>query len=89
MAVSAYQADDVADRRQEGVLDIQFATPNVNYTKTNFTSSNFSIRRAAAGGSRPMSRIWAMSPASTANISPAPLQGFIRASSTPTRAPMA
>ena len=44
MAVSAYQADDVADRRLEGVRDIQFATPSVNYTKTNFTSSNFSIR---------------------------------------------
>jgi outer membrane receptor protein involved in Fe transport len=44
MAVSAFQADDIAGRRIEGVRDIQFATPNVNYTKNNFTSSNFSIR---------------------------------------------
>jgi outer membrane receptor protein involved in Fe transport len=44
MAISAFQADDVGARRLEGVRDIQFATPNVNYTKNNFTSSNFSIR---------------------------------------------
>jgi outer membrane receptor protein involved in Fe transport len=44
MAVSAFQADDITARRMEGVRDIQFATPNVNYTKNNFTSSNFSIR---------------------------------------------
>jgi outer membrane receptor protein involved in Fe transport len=44
MAVSAFQADDIEDHRIEGVRDIQFATPNVNYTKNNFTSSNFSIR---------------------------------------------
>jgi outer membrane receptor protein involved in Fe transport len=44
MAVSAFQAGDIAGRRIEGVRDIQFATPNVNFTKNNFTSSNFSIR---------------------------------------------
>ncbi|HEX2762065.1 MAG TPA: TonB-dependent receptor plug domain-containing protein, partial [Rhizomicrobium sp.] len=44
MAVSAFQAGDIGARRIEGVRDIQFATPNVNYTKNNFTSSNFSIR---------------------------------------------
>jgi len=44
MAVSAFQTGDIAARRIEGVRDIQFATPNVNYTKNNFTSSNFSIR---------------------------------------------
>ncbi len=44
MAVTAFQASDLAARRIEGVRDIQFATPNVNYTKNNFTSSNFSIR---------------------------------------------
>jgi iron complex outermembrane receptor protein len=32
MAVSAFQADDIADHRLEGVRDIQFATPNINYT---------------------------------------------------------
>jgi iron complex outermembrane receptor protein len=44
MAVTAFQAGDIAARRIEGVRDIQFATPGVNYTKNNFTSSNFSIR---------------------------------------------
>ncbi|MBV9549579.1 MAG: TonB-dependent receptor [Alphaproteobacteria bacterium] len=44
MAVSAFQAGDIESRRLQGVRDIQFATPNVNYTKNNFTSSNFSIR---------------------------------------------
>src|SRR3569833_2872707 len=44
MAITAFQASDIDDRRVEGVRDIQFATPNVNYSKNNFTSSNFSIR---------------------------------------------
>ena len=44
MAVSAFTADDIAARRLEGVRDIQFATPGVNFSKNNFTSSNFSIR---------------------------------------------
>jgi iron complex outermembrane recepter protein len=44
MAVTAFQAADISQRRIEGVRDIQFATPSVNYTKNNFTSSNFSIR---------------------------------------------
>ena len=44
MAISAFQAGEIAGRRIEGVRDIQFATPNVNFTKNNFTSSNFSIR---------------------------------------------
>jgi len=44
MVMTAFQANVLAARRIEGVRDIQFATPNVNYTKNNFTSSNFSIR---------------------------------------------
>lgn len=44
MAVTASQSSDITRRRIEGVRDIQFATPNVNYAKNNFTSSNFSIR---------------------------------------------
>jgi iron complex outermembrane receptor protein len=44
MAVTAFQASDLTARRIEGVRDIQFATPGVNYTKNQFTSSNFSIR---------------------------------------------
>ena len=44
MAVTAFQAGDIARRRIEGVRDIQFATPGVTYTKNQFTSSNFSIR---------------------------------------------
>ncbi len=44
MALSAFQSDDVIGRRMEGVRDVQFAVPNVNYAKNNFASSNFSIR---------------------------------------------
>jgi outer membrane receptor protein involved in Fe transport len=44
MAVTAFTAADIGRRHIEGVRDIQFATPNVNYAKNNFTSSNFSIR---------------------------------------------
>jgi hypothetical protein len=33
MAVSAFQAGDIAGRRIEGVRDIQFATPSVNFTR--------------------------------------------------------
>lgn len=44
MAVTAFQGDEIVSRRLDEVRDIQFATPSVNFTKNNFTSSNFSIR---------------------------------------------
>ncbi len=44
MAVSAFASADIVERRLNGVRDIQFAAPAVNFTKSNFSSSNFSIR---------------------------------------------
>src|ERR1700742_1234452 len=44
IAVTAYTAQDMAAHQVNGFKDIQFSTPNVSYTKTNFTSSNFQIR---------------------------------------------
>jgi iron complex outermembrane recepter protein len=44
IAVTAYTAADMAAHQVNGFKDIQFSTPNVSYTKTNFTSSNFQIR---------------------------------------------
>jgi iron complex outermembrane receptor protein len=44
IAVTAYSAKDLAAHQVNTFKDIQFSTPNVYYSKTNFTSSNFQIR---------------------------------------------
>jgi outer membrane receptor protein involved in Fe transport len=44
IAISAFTASDLAERQITQYKDIQFATPSVNFTKTNFTAANFSIR---------------------------------------------
>ena len=44
IAVTAYTAADLAAHQVNGFKDIQFSTPNVYYSKTNFTGSNFQIR---------------------------------------------
>jgi iron complex outermembrane recepter protein len=44
IAVTAYSAQDLAAHQVNQFKDIQFSTPNVYYSKTNFTSSNFQIR---------------------------------------------
>jgi outer membrane receptor protein involved in Fe transport len=44
IAVSAFTSQDLQDHQIEQFKDLQFDTPNVNYTKTNFTASNFQIR---------------------------------------------
>ncbi len=44
IAVTAYTAQDLAAHQVNQFKDIQFSTPNVYYSKTNFTSSNFQIR---------------------------------------------
>jgi outer membrane receptor protein involved in Fe transport len=44
IAVTAFSAQDLEDHQITQFKDLQFATPNVNYTKSNFTASNFQIR---------------------------------------------
>ncbi len=44
IAVTAYSAQDLAAHQVNGFKDIQFSTPNVSYTKANFTGTNFQIR---------------------------------------------
>jgi outer membrane receptor protein involved in Fe transport len=44
IAVTAYTAQDLAAHQVNQFKDIQFSTPGVYYSKTNFTSSNFQIR---------------------------------------------
>ncbi len=44
IAVSAFTTKDLEERQITQFKDLQFATPNVNYTKSNFTASNFQIR---------------------------------------------
>ncbi|HTO40384.1 MAG TPA: TonB-dependent receptor [Rhizomicrobium sp.] len=44
IAVTAYSAEDLAAHQVNEFKDIQFSTPNVSYTKGNFTGSNFQIR---------------------------------------------
>jgi iron complex outermembrane receptor protein len=44
IAVTAYTSADLAAHQVNGFKDIQFSTPNVYYSKTNFTGSNFQIR---------------------------------------------
>src|SRR5277367_3028262 len=42
--VSAFSAEDLAAHQITMAKDLQFATPNVTYTKTNFSGDDFSIR---------------------------------------------
>ncbi len=42
--MTAYSAQDLAAHQVNGFKDIQFSTPNVTYTKANFTGTNFQIR---------------------------------------------
>ncbi|MBV9989748.1 MAG: TonB-dependent receptor [Alphaproteobacteria bacterium] len=44
IAVTAYTSQDLAAHQVNGFKDIQFSTPNVSYTKANFTGTNFQIR---------------------------------------------
>jgi outer membrane receptor protein involved in Fe transport len=44
IAVTAYNAEDIAAHQLTQFKDLQFSTPNVTYTKGNFTGSNFQIR---------------------------------------------
>jgi len=44
IAVTAYTAKDLAAHQVNTFKDIQFSTPNVSYTKANFTGTNFQIR---------------------------------------------
>ncbi|HVU19262.1 MAG TPA: TonB-dependent receptor [Rhizomicrobium sp.] len=44
IAVTAYSSQDLAAHQVNGFKDIQFSTPNVSYTKANFTGTNFQIR---------------------------------------------
>ncbi len=48
IAVSAFGADQLEKSGIEGASDIQFALPNVTFTKTNFTSQSFQIRGVGA-----------------------------------------
>jgi outer membrane receptor protein involved in Fe transport len=54
IAVSAYSAQDLAAHQIQQFKDLQFSTPNVSFTKTNFTGADFQIRGigiAAVAGS--------------------------------------
>jgi outer membrane receptor protein involved in Fe transport len=44
IAVTAYSSKDLAAHQVNQFKDIQFSTPNVSYTKANFTGTNFQIR---------------------------------------------
>ncbi len=44
IAVTAFDANAIEVRQIESFTDLQFATPNVSFSKTNFTASNFQIR---------------------------------------------
>jgi iron complex outermembrane recepter protein len=44
ISVSAFGAEQLEKSGIEGAADIQFALPNVTFTKTNFTSQSFQIR---------------------------------------------
>ena len=44
IAVSAFNAEALELQQITTFSDLQFTAPNVNFTKTNFTGSNFSIR---------------------------------------------
>lgn len=44
ISITAYSAQDLAAHQVEQFKDLVFSTPNVSYTKGNFTGSNFQIR---------------------------------------------
>ena len=44
IAITAYTAQDLAAHQVDQFKDIQFSTPNVSYTKGNFSGSDFQIR---------------------------------------------
>ena len=44
ISVSAFNADALEEQQIENASDLQQSLPNVTYTKTNFTSSSFTIR---------------------------------------------
>ena len=44
IAITAFDEAAMQARQIVGVSDLRYTAPNVNYTKTNFTSSNFQIR---------------------------------------------
>jgi outer membrane receptor protein involved in Fe transport len=44
ISVTAYNSADIAAHQINEFKDLQFSTPNVTYTKGNFTGSNFQIR---------------------------------------------
>jgi outer membrane receptor protein involved in Fe transport len=44
ISITAYTAQDLAAHQVKQFKDIVFSTPNVSYTKGNFTGSNFQIR---------------------------------------------
>ena len=49
IAVSAFNAEALELQQITTFSDLQFTAPNVNFTKTNFTGSNFSIRGIGSG----------------------------------------
>jgi iron complex outermembrane recepter protein len=44
IAITAFDADAMTARQIVGIADMRYSAPNVSYSKTNFTSSNFQIR---------------------------------------------
>ncbi len=44
IAISAYSSEDLAARQITQFKDLQFSSPNVSFSKNNFTSFNFQIR---------------------------------------------
>lgn len=44
IAVTAFTGETLAAQQIENTQDLQLSLPNITFTKTNFTSSNFSIR---------------------------------------------
>ncbi len=44
ISVSAFDADALERQQIDGFADLQFTVPNVSYSKTNFSGSNFQIR---------------------------------------------
>ncbi len=44
IAVTAFSSEDLQNHQIQMAKDLQFATPNVTYTRTNFSGDDFSIR---------------------------------------------
>jgi len=44
IAITAFTAEDIKSHQIQMARDLQFAVPNVTYTKTNFSGDDFSIR---------------------------------------------